>query len=133
MNDMQVPRVLIVDDDLSLEPLWRLIIRRCCPLALIEWAVSSEQAKKLIRDLQNFDLIITDLFLAGSATGLDFLKSQEVASLHAKTVLVSMAPRQELEAYCAQGLPSTKILAKPLNVVKYENALAEMFYREKAP
>lgn len=126
---VEIKHVLIVEDDLSLRPLWTVIIRRCSEMARIDWAVSSEEAEKIIKDCGKkdpFDLIIADLFLAGSNTGLEFLGSSEVQKTQALTMLVSLASQSELEEYCRKLLPNAKIVAKPLNVVKCERAINEL-------
>ena len=87
----QFRNVLIVEDDLSQQPLWQHIILRSCKEAKLTWAVSAEQALTIMKesnlssqlssnspedkDIAKFDLIVVDLFLAGSQTGLDFLNS----------------------------------------------------------
>ena len=69
-----VKRILVAEDDLSLWPMWDVIVKRCIPSAEVRWAVSSEEAKRLINesfeDDMSFDVVISDLFLAGSETCL---------------------------------------------------------------
>lgn len=123
-------KILIVEDDLSQKALWNHVVARMRTGASIEWGVSAEQAKKLIHESQKanspFDLIIVDLFLAGSDTGLDFLKSEEVQSQNAKTILVSAADQVSLESHLKQELGQTKLVTKPLSVAKCERIISEM-------
>ncbi len=125
-------KILIVEDDLSQKVLWNHVVARMGRGASIVWGVSSEQAKKLIHESQRtntpFDLIIVDLFLAGSDTGLDFLKSQEVKSQNAKTILVSAADQTSLESHLKIELSQTKLITKPLSIAKCERVISEMFH-----
>ncbi len=78
-------RVLIVEDDLALQPFWTLIVKRCFDRVIMDWAVSSEHALQMVATLNKsgfgYDLIVVDLFLAGSDTGYEFLQSEEVAKI----------------------------------------------------
>lgn len=123
-------RVLIVEDDLALQPFWTLIVKWCFDRVIMDWAVSSEHALQMVATLNRsgfgYDLIVVDLFLAGSDTGYEFLQSEEVAKMNSKTVLVSMAPRGELESKFRNTLPEAVIMSKPLNVVRCERAIREV-------
>lgn len=119
-------KVLIVDDDLSQIPLWKYIIGRTSDKAAISWAVSAEQAKVIMAQNKKFDLIIVDLFLAGSETGLQFLESPEVQKSDADTILVSAANKETLQLHIKSRLKKTKLIIKPINVVKCERVLNEI-------
>jgi len=124
-----IKKVLIVEDDLSLQPLWLLIIAKCSVTAKVEWAVSSEQALALIRKSETptaYDLIIADLFLAGSDTGIELLNSKEVKLTGAKKILVSAATRDGLEYNFREYLRDTTIITKPLNVVDCERFINDL-------
>lgn len=122
--------ILIVEDDLSLYPLWESVFSQVSPRAHIEWAVSSESALKLIEgaDDNTFDLIVADLFLAGSGTGIDLLSSQIVKTLNTKKILVSSTEEEKLAEHFYENtvLSDTKILSKPLNVKKCKNLIHKM-------
>lgn len=128
-----IKRVLVAEDDLSLWPMWEVIVKRCLPSAEVRWAVSSEEAKRLIsesfEDDMSFDVIISDLFLAGSETGLELLRSDEVRKSKASTVLVSMAEIDNLTMNYQSLLPETIFITKPLNVVKCERMMGPIFSR----
>ncbi len=83
-------RILIVEDDLSLRPLWESFFGTHYPKAWIDWAVSCEQAMVMILEKnklrKKYHLIISDIFLAGSGTGIDLMKSKVVRDSGAKTV-----------------------------------------------
>lgn len=68
-------RVLIVEDDLEYEPIWKLVFQKINPEVTIHWSTSAREAEMLIKEAQldgrKWDLIICDIFLSGSRTGLD--------------------------------------------------------------
>jgi response regulator of citrate/malate metabolism len=117
-------RVLVVEDDLSLRPLWENFFRHRAESVELEWAVSCEEAVKMVR-LANqqawpFFLIITDIFLAGSGTGMELLSSDEVLNSKARTILVSVADRDEIIEKFRHLIPTTEVMSKPLDFKKYE-------------
>ena len=133
--------VLIVEDDLGQQPLWQHILSRSSQDTSITWAVSAEQAltilqKSAIYEIK-FDLIIVDLFLAGSETGLSFLNTDAVKQSKAQTILVSAAEKNDLDDYIQKQLRKTKnddiinVIAKPLNVVKCEKVLDELLIKRQ--
>lgn len=122
----KLKKILIVDDDVTQIPIWKHVVNRTCDQAIISWAVSSEQAKTIISQTR-FDLIIVDLFLAGSETGLELLETKEVKNSDADTILVTAADKESLEKHIkSRELKNTKIIIKPLNVVRCERVLNEI-------
>lgn len=123
----KICRILIVEDDLSLKPFWGAVLNKLSKKTQVSWAVSSEEAERNVLEKQNegvdFDLIITDLFLAGSNTGIDLLRSSAVKNSRSKTILVSLAEQKSLIAECKKSLPKTKVIVKPLNVHECETAV----------
>jgi DNA-binding NtrC family response regulator len=71
-------KILVVEDDLACEAVLRRTIHTLAPDADIDWEESAEQAvAALERDRvegRSYDLIIADIFLSGTETGLDLLK-----------------------------------------------------------
>lgn len=125
---IKTKKILIVDDDLSLKPLWESIFSRRGDEYEISWAVSCEEALKIVQktNLSNdrFCLIISDLFLAGSGTGMELVGSDEVAQSQAKTVLISVADRNEIIDKFGHMLPEdTQVISKPLNLNFYRSVL----------
>ena len=120
-------KILIVEDDLALHPLWMAILRRCAPSAHVDWAVSCEVAQAKIREAGEkkspFDLVIADLFLAGSGTGADLLSSKEIRQMAPATMLVSIADKNEMRDYFKKLPDDTIILTKPIHLMKCEAIL----------
>jgi len=126
----KLKKVLIVEDDLSQKQLWNFVISRVSEHAEVDWAVSSEQALTMIKKNKSvgqlYDLLIVDLFLAGSETGLDLLRSKEVMSVGPKTILVSAIDQKNFEDQLSQELAHIKLIIKPLNIIKCENTIVEL-------
>lgn len=125
-------KVLVVEDDLSLQPIWVEIFRRCSPTIQLDWAVSCETAQKMIRkandDKSHFDLIVVDLFLAGSRTGMDLIHSSEVAQSKARTMLVSSAETAKIRDFYGDPLLATQIISKPFSVKECERAIRKILH-----
>lgn len=119
-----IKKILIVEDDLALKPLWENFFKYRTQEVNLEWAVSCEQALKMVKEAnaagQPYYLIITDIFLAGSGTGMELLKSREVENSHARTVLVSVADRDEILSKFGHLMPRTEVISKPIDFRKYE-------------
>lgn len=71
-------KFLVVEDDITIQPLWERIIKSMDSKAMIRWSSTEEGAEKLIQDRQrigdSFDFIIADIMLAGKKTGIDLWK-----------------------------------------------------------
>ena len=123
----RLKRVLVVEDDLSLRPLWENFFASAAMKFWLDWAVSCEQALVMIADKnkerKKYHLIISDLFLAGSGTGIDLIKSKPVRDSAAKTILVSSVARDEIARQFGHLFPNTVIITKPVDLKKYQAEL----------
>lgn len=115
---MSQHRILVVEDDLSLQPLWAAVLARCFEKPEIEWTISGEEARKMMRhsvEVGNaYDLVISDIFLSGNDTGLDIMASEELSACQAKFVLVSVAEEEKIRG----NFPVRErvVMTKPLRV-----------------
>lgn len=100
-------RVLIVEDDVTMEPLWQHIIETATPGALIDWVTSVEAAPVDRR----YDLVIADIFLAGEQTGLDLW---ERIGETTPFILMSVITAQRLKTL-ALNRPLPSYIQKPLD------------------
>lgn len=120
-------RVLIVEDDLALEPFWKIVLKRCFEKWTSDWAVSAEEAKRMMSQALHegvpYSLVISDIFLAGSETGLDLIQDQEPRA--PKFLLVSVAEAERVKDNVARF--DGAVLTKPLNLPKCERAIAQLF------
>lgn len=126
LHGAELPRILIVEDDVTLEALWRYIIDIAVPGAKLEWATTGEAADHLLREGErkgcDFDLVITDIFLGGARTGIDLWENH--AQSTTSFLLMSVLSPQRLKTLTtpddkkrttAAGLPLPVYLQKPLD------------------
>jgi len=115
----QLHKILVVEDDLSLRQLWEYFLKSEISEAIVEWAVSCEEALKMIEQQNNnktpYFLIITDIFLAGSKTGIELITSAEVANSKAIKILVSSTYRDEIIKKFGHMISGVTVLSKPLD------------------
>jgi response regulator of citrate/malate metabolism len=114
----QKSRILIVEDDITCEPIWDFIIGKADNNARYEWVTSVSEAEyKIDESLKigyEFDLVIADIFLSDSKTGID-LWQKYYAKLNNKMILVSGIEQLKLIKYV--GADHAPIyLKKPLNI-----------------
>lgn len=93
---------LILEDDLLWEPIWRRILKKVDSQASYEWATSFNEAVALIeRSMKaspRFDLIVADIFVSGSLTGLDLLE-RFGSKLQNRVLFVSAVDKRKLKAH----------------------------------
>lgn len=128
-------RVLIVEDDITLEPFWMSAVRKADPRTEIVWVVSEKDAEREIRHTlkkkQTFDLIIIDLFLAGPQTGIDLW---EVAGEHlrSKMILTSGINPEKFRRYFGDNSIAPPFLQKPYSMNECVETLRWMLGTEDA-
>ena len=76
-----------------------------------------------------YSLIISDIFLAGSETGLDLLESQSRTHGTSKFILVSVAEADKVNDTVAEWTKPNVVLTKPLNLPKCERAITQLLHR----
>lgn len=112
------PRILVVEDDMTQEPFWDYIIERAAEKAIVSWATSVAEADEMIFIAQMegapFDLVISDIFLSGSLTGID-LWQRFNHQLNGNFLLISSIDPMNLQKHLA-GLGAPIYIQKPLNV-----------------
>ena len=64
-------------------------------------AQRGEEALKLIRDVDNFDVVITDLRMPGIVDGLEVLRVQNEVSPRTKTILVTAYGSNQIKSQAA--------------------------------
>lgn len=69
-------KVLLVEDNPFFQNIWNSILLRALHEYQLDWAVSESAASKLMSDT-TYDIIISDIFLSGSKTGVDLWKKTD--------------------------------------------------------
>lgn len=71
----KMKRVLVIEDDATFEPIWEHILTTVDPKIEFFWASTPLQAQELIFKSKNegwaFDLIVSDIYLSSTVTGID--------------------------------------------------------------
>lgn len=111
-------QVLIVEDDLTFKPLWESVFSQSCPNVKLDWATTQELAEILIRRRfrknDPYDLIVSDIFLAGQGTGVDLWQRFGEAAKNFAFVSVLSKERFDAIVTKAQGYGYPVFLQKPL-------------------
>lgn len=123
-------KILIVDDDTSLKPLWEYVLSQYFINAEIDWYIDIDTAKqqylKQKKTSVPYSLMIIDLFLSGAETGLDFLlflkKKQETCPL----LFVSAVDSVKLKEEVARLSLSCHVVEKPLQSHHLEKILQKI-------
>lgn len=111
------PRFLIVDDDITSEAIWEVIIRGVHPRATMDWAIGYSDACEKIRNSRvtgrPFNAVIVDIFLSGSKTGLD-LWNDFNGILDQRMIIISSIEPAKLKSYLSKSDHSPMYLKKPI-------------------
>jgi DNA-binding NtrC family response regulator len=117
VKDIARPRILIVEDDTTFEPFWQAIVEKSDRQAQIYWASSELEAERMIfeaiKSEQKFDLVITDIFLSGSRTGID-LWNKFFHKLHGRIIVTSGIEYEKFVQYFENAEMRPLYLQKPL-------------------
>ena len=112
------PKILIVEDDKTLTPIWDYITTSVSENSIVDWATSELEAEDYIfqamRNGKQYDLVIIDIFLDGARTGLDFYE-RFGHLFHHKMIITSGTDYQKYEEYLVKGNFAPYCLEKPLN------------------
>lgn len=127
-------KVLIVEDDITLEPFWMAALQKADPEAEITWVVSEKDGEREIRHSMKrkvpFDAIIIDLFLAGPQTGIDLW---EVAGEHLRRrmILTSSMHPEKFRRYFDDHSIAPPFLQKPYSLTECVETLRWMLGNDR--
>ena len=111
-----VPHVLMVEDDVTMELLWRHIIDEVNEDAVVKWVTTEEAAEQLIRQRiqvgRPFDLIVSDVFLSSHRTGVDLWRRYGNGTT--PFILTSILTPQKLINMIGHNEPVPPYIQKPL-------------------
>jgi response regulator of citrate/malate metabolism len=127
MDTYNNKKVLVVEDDLALQPFWQTVLQRCFKKLDLQWAISAEEAKLMMQKNNEkgafYDLVISDIFLAGSETGFDIMESEELAQSRANFILVSVADEKRVKDHFISVTSNGTVMSKPLNASECEKTI----------
>jgi response regulator of citrate/malate metabolism len=124
-------RILVIEDDLALKPMWEAILRRQFVDFHLDWAISCEEARRLTHSSIKFDsgysFIVADVFLAGAETGLDFLEYKQRILPEVPLILVSAAEEDSIRSNFPALVTGVTVLTKPLSIPQCDRAFEKFF------
>lgn len=127
-NAVRTPKVLIVEDDISYEPIWRKVLESVDPSIEYQWCTSANEAQKILEQTlkrgEYWDLVIADIFLSGSRTGLDLWEKcgEPVENM----IIVSSVEYSKLLDYIGSTSTPPTYIKKPLNIQECVTAVNEL-------
>ncbi len=120
-------RILVVEDDHSSEKVLRHIVRSVDENALVEWVDNAEKATLLLAQENSagrrYDLILSDIYLAGNSTGLDMWGLREEFFPFTPVVLTSSISRNKLLSIIGLETRPPPFLQKPVPLAEWESVL----------
>lgn len=129
LQESKNPKILIVEDDKTLEPIWSYITSKVNNKSQVDWATSELEAEDLIfdamRDGNQYDLVIVDIFLEGARTGLD-LYERFGHLFHNRMIITSGTEYQKYAEYLNTGTQAPYCLEKPLVPEECINVIQKM-------
>lgn len=120
-------RILIVEDDIALKPFWEHVLFRHYLNFQIDWCIDCESAVDAYLSSQassfSYDLIVLDLFLSGSDTGLDFVSFLDCQFEKCPILLTSSVDQNRLMPIAKHQNLKIEVLTKPLNIHRLDNLI----------
>lgn len=125
MEDSKLTRVLVVEDDLTLKSFWNHILSKKFKRIKVDWASTEELAEGMIRNRfqknKPYDLVISDIFLAGQKTGLELWFN--FADAATQFLFVSVLAENRFEQLMKGVKTQPFFLQKPLDPVQCKQIL----------
>jgi len=120
---MYTYKVLLIEDNPLFLHLWNLILSQAMHVHKLDWAVSEKSAVKLMRE-NDYDIIISDIFLSGSKTGVDIWKTINPEAC--AFVFASSIEKKSFEQFVAGEDRPYLFLEKPLDIDNCVNTISEI-------
>ncbi|MEI7973287.1 MAG: response regulator [Bdellovibrio sp.] len=119
-------KILVVEDNLDWELIWKQIFDVFDKDSEIHWATSADEAHRQIDQLRlrgiRFDIVVSDIFLLGSSTGLDLLESLD-SVYEDRFLFVSSVNGGKLRENLKERGIEARVLQKPFGM---QEALREL-------
>ena len=131
-------RVLLVEDDLSLEQMFDAVFHDIDPEIEVEWVTSAEEALKRIEHATMtrqgglpFDLLVIDIFLDGVLNGADLWKQCHRRFPGMPAVVISALPWYRFHEFIETRQDRPRYIEKPLRLNECRQTLRQMIYRAR--
>ncbi|AZZ36160.1 hypothetical protein CIK05_04915 [Bdellovibrio sp. qaytius] len=121
---MYTYKVLLIEDNPFFLQLWNLILSQSVHSHKLDWAVSEKAAAKLINE-HYYDIVISDIFLSGSKTGVDIWRTINPEAC--TFIFASSIEKNSFEEFVTEEEERPYLfLEKPLDVDKCINCISEI-------
>lgn len=125
-------RVLVVEDDITSQPIWEYIINHADKHAHFDWATSAPEAERKIEKAKSegwkYNLIVSDIFLSGSKTGLDLWQRYQ-EYVEGKMLLISSIDHMKMAKFMSGSTSSPIYIKKPLILKECIEVVYEMLHQ----
>lgn len=110
---MYTHKILLIEDNPFFLHAWNAIMSRAVHSYKLDWAVSEKAAAKLLKE-QDYDVIISDIFLSGKKAGLEIWKT--VNPDRGTFIFASSVEEKKFNDYIAGEDRPYLFLKKPLDI-----------------
>lgn len=118
---IQRPKALIIEDDITLEPIWEHVLKLVHKDMSYHWVTNAQDGefalRKTLRNNDHYDIVISDIYLSSNKTGID-LWNQYGQILKGRMLLVSSISHNKLLKSMDPDKPSPLYIRKPLIVTE---------------
>lgn len=131
---ISVPRlkkVLLIEDDPSLKEVFHALLAGIDENIQMDWVTNAEEAideleeSSRLRGSRPFDLVISDVFLDGKFTGVDFWRLCRKVYPNLPVVVVSSLPSAKLFDFIEESQSAIRFLQKPLDLSECKKKFQE--------
>jgi len=127
-NQKYPASILVIDDDITLKPLYEQLLYSINPSMQLIWATTDTQAEFYLnenKDNRFIRYVITDIFLSGKNTGIDLWKKHADSRL--KFIFTSIITKEKFSQYFYNEEELPLFFQKPVGV-----EICELLFRELA-
>lgn len=128
-------KILLIEDDPVTKKVWESHIHNLLLDAEITSYPSIDQFiqhENLSEELdQSFDVLISDIFLAGDKTGIDLIKKMPL-HLQEKTILTSTISEVDYYAFSIKHNLTCQFVKKPVDKAKVQVAIQKVLQKQKS-
>lgn len=112
-------RILVVEDNLEWDVIWKFIADILFEGTELIWATSVPEAEKTIATYRNenheIDIIVADIFLSGSLTGIDLFERSNERDQN-RFIIASSTSSKAAKAIFKFGKNKIRYLQKPFGI-----------------
>lgn len=125
-------KILVMEDDPELEYLIEKVLKNINPSIQLDWAVSTEAGltnlMKTLKDTDHphYDLIISDIFLEGESTGVDFWRICREHFPCTPFIMTSSLSVEQFTSMAGKKARKPAYLKKPFSLYVCENLCKKM-------